>query len=62
MWVKLAAISIVAVDATGWHAALACFFSTRRAQQVYRRIKRWADRIAGASLAFLGLRLMLPSR
>jgi RhtB (resistance to homoserine/threonine) family protein len=62
MWVKLAAIGIVAVDATGWHVALACFFSTRRAQQVYRRIKRWVDRTAGASLAFLGLRLMLPSR
>ena len=60
MWVKLAAISIVAVDATGWHAVLACFFSTRRAQQVYRGIKRWW--IAGVSLAFLGLRLMLPSR
>ncbi|MCA1728567.1 MAG: LysE family transporter [Actinobacteria bacterium] len=62
MWVKLAAIGIVAVDATGWHIALACFFSTQRAQQVYRRIKRWVDRAAGASLAFLGLRLMLPSR
>lgn len=62
MWVKLAAIGIVAVDATGWHVALACFFSTRRVQQVYRRIKRWVDRAAGAALAFLGLRLMLPSR
>jgi threonine efflux protein len=62
MWVKLAAIGIIAVDATGWHVALACFFSTRRAQQVYRRIKRWVDRTAGVALAFLGLRLILPSR
>jgi RhtB (resistance to homoserine/threonine) family protein len=62
MWVKLAAISIIAVDATGWHVALACFFSTRRAQEVYRRIKHWVDRIAGAALALLGLRLILPSR
>jgi threonine efflux protein len=59
--VKLAAIGIIAVNATGWHIALACFFSTRRAQQVYRRIKRWVDRVAGATLAFLGLRLMIPS-
>ncbi len=62
MWVKLVAIGIVAVDATGWHVALACLFSTRRTQQIYRRIKGWVDRVAGASLAFLGLRLMLPSR
>jgi RhtB (resistance to homoserine/threonine) family protein len=62
MWTRLAAISLIAIDATGWHVALACFFSTRRSQQVYRRIKRWVDRVAGASLAFLGLRLMLPSR
>ena len=62
MWVKLAAIGIVVVDAAGWHVALACFFSTRRAQHVYLRLKRWVDRVAGAALAFLGLRLMLPSR
>jgi len=62
MWVKFVAIGIIAVDATGWHVALACFFSTRRAQRVYRRIKGLVDRVAGASLAFLGLRLMLPSR
>lgn len=62
MWVKLAAISIITVDASGWHIALACFFSTRRAQQVYRSIKGWVDRAAGAALAVLGLRLILPSR
>ena len=62
MWVKLVAIGIVAVDATSWHVALACFFSTQRAQRVYWRIKGRVDRVAGAALAFLGLRLMLPSR
>jgi threonine efflux protein len=62
MWVKLVAIGIVAVDVTGWHVALACFFSTRHAQQTYRRIKGWVDRIAGTALAFLGLRLMQPGR
>ena len=60
-WVKLADVGIIAVDATGWHIALVCFFSTRRAQQVYRRIKRWMDRGAGAAFAFLRLRLMIPS-
>ena len=61
-WVKLAAIGIIVMDAAGWHVALACLFSTRRAQQSYRRIKPGVDRVAGASLAFLGLQLMLPIR
>lgn len=62
MWVKLAAVVIILVDAIGWHVALACFFSTRHIQYVYRHIKRWIDRTAGVALALLGLRLMLPSR
>ena len=61
-WVKLAAIGIIVINAAGWHVALACLFSTRRAQQSYRRIKPGVDRVAGASLAFLGLQLMLPTR
>lgn len=62
MWVKLTAISIIAINATVWHIALACFFSTQLVQQVYQRIRRWLDRVAGTALAFLGLWLMLPSR
>lgn len=61
-WVKLAAVGIIVVDAIGWHVALACFFSTRRAQQSYRSIKHWVDRAAGTLLAFLGLQLILASR
>ena len=61
-WVKLAAIGIIVINAAGWHVALACLFSTRRAQQAYRRIQPGVDRVAGASLAFLGLQLMLPTR
>ena len=60
LWVKLCAIAIVVVNATAWHVALACFFSTRRARHVYARVKPWVDRIAGAALAVLGLRLFLP--
>ena len=62
LWVKLAAAGIVVANSLGWHLALARFFSTPHAQQVYQRIKRWADRAAGAALAALGLRLMIPSR
>lgn len=62
LWVKLAAVGIIAVDSTAFHVALACLFSTPRAQAGYQRIKPWVDRVAGAGLAALGLRLMLPSR
>ena len=43
-------------------SALACLFSTRRAQQVYARLKRPIDRVAGAALAVLGLRLLIPDQ
>ena len=60
LWVKLGAIGIIAADATAWHIGLACFFSTRRARDLYGRIKPWVDRIAATALAALGLRLLLP--
>jgi threonine efflux protein len=58
VWVKLAVIGIICFDSTVWHISLAYFCSTRFVQQVYGRIKGWADRVAGAALAFLGLRLI----
>ena len=61
-WLKLAAVGVIIVDSTGFHVALACLFSTPRAQAGYQRIKPRVDRIAGAALAVLGLRLMLPPR
>ena len=58
-WVRLAAIGVIVINSTGWHVAMACLFSTERAQQVYKRLKPWIDRLAGSALAFLGLRLVL---
>jgi threonine efflux protein len=60
-WVKLAAFAIIVTNATLWHAALACFFSTAGTQRAYQRVKRWIDRIAALALALLGLRMLLPS-
>jgi len=62
VWVKAAAFCIIVVNSTAWHIALACLFSVRRAQHAYERSKRWIDRIAGATLAFLGIRLLLGNR
>ncbi|MGH8700836.1 MAG: LysE family transporter [Burkholderiales bacterium] len=61
-WVNVAAVGVIVVNSVAWHVALACLFSTRRAQQVYGRIKRWIDRFAGTVLALLGVRLILQSR
>ena len=61
VWVKLAAGSLIFVNSAVRHVALVCLFSTLRAQQVYRRIKRWIDRMVGAALAFLGLWLIIQS-
>jgi threonine/homoserine/homoserine lactone efflux protein len=61
-WLRLAAVGVIAVNSAAFHVALACLFSTPRAQAGYRRIKPWVDRIAGAGLAVLGLRLVFPSR
>ena len=58
MWVKLAAVGIIIFDSTVFHVTLACFFSTEHVQAVYRNIKRRVDRVAGAVLALLGLRLL----
>ena len=60
-WVKLAAFAIVVSNATLWHGALACFFSTAGTQQFYQRIRRWIDRTAALALALLGLKMLLPS-
>ena len=59
LWVKIAAIGIIVIDAASWLTAVACIFSTRHAQQLYQRCKRWSDRLAGSALAFLGMRLLL---
>ena len=60
LWVQLAAVGIIVANATAWHIALACLFSNERAQRTYRRIKGGIDRLAGAALALLGLRLLIP--
>jgi len=61
-WVRLAAIGVIVINSTGWHVAMACLFSTERAQQVYKRLKPWIDRLAGSVLGILGMRLMLQGR
>ncbi len=62
LWVRLAALAIVAVDETFWYSLVATLFSTRRARAVYGRAKAWVDRIAGGVMLAFGLRLIATAR
>lgn len=56
-WVAVAAIGLIALDALVWHSLLAVLFARRRVQQGYARAKSGIDRVVGAALGLLGLRL-----
>lgn len=45
----------------GWYSAVALAFSARRPRAAYLSCKSWIDRIAGALMAALGLRLIFSS-
>jgi threonine/homoserine/homoserine lactone efflux protein len=45
----------------GWYAAVALAFSTSKPRAAYISAKGWIDRIAGAVMAGLGLRLIFAS-
>lgn len=45
----------------GWYSAVALAFSTHKPRAAYLRMKSWIDRIAGAVMAGLGLRLIFAS-
>jgi threonine/homoserine/homoserine lactone efflux protein len=45
----------------GWYALVALAFSAGRPRRLYLGAKRWIDRIAGAVVGMLGLRLMIEA-
>jgi threonine efflux protein len=56
-WVALAAIGVIAVDALVWHCVLAVLFARPGVRRGYARAKSAIDRVVGAALALLGIRL-----
>ena len=56
-WVRAAAVAIIVVDALLWHCLLALLFARPGVRQLYARAKTVVDRLVGAALALLGLRL-----
>jgi len=57
-WVTPALLTIVFANELLWFAMVACAFSVARLRAGYLALKRWIDRLAGAFLAALGLRLI----
>jgi threonine/homoserine/homoserine lactone efflux protein len=52
--------SIFALE-TGWYVIVALGFSAARPRAAYARSKRWLDRIAGAVMGALGVRLIVET-
>jgi RhtB (resistance to homoserine/threonine) family protein len=58
LWVHGAAVAIVCATCIAWYAAVAWFFSTRRAAASYARAQKPLDRVAGALMGAFGLSLL----
>jgi threonine efflux protein len=56
-WVRVAAVAVIAVDALLWHCLLALAFGRPGVRRGYGRAKPVVDRLVGAGLGLLGVRL-----
>ena len=62
VWVRIAALGIVACNEVLWYSLVATLFSRGPARRVYGRAKTWVDRISGAVMFGFGLRLISAAR
>ena len=60
-WLLAALLPAIFVLETGWYAVVALAFSAARPRAAYARSKRWLDRIAGAVMGALGVRLIVET-
>ena len=51
-------LAVIFVNECVWYMAVARAFSIRRLRDAYLRVKAWSDRVTGAFLSALGVRLM----
>jgi threonine/homoserine/homoserine lactone efflux protein len=61
-WVTGVALGMVFVIEFGWYLVVATTLSSKPARRAYARAKAWVERIAGAWLALLGVKLALSDR
>jgi threonine efflux protein len=55
--VRLAVVGVAVGVAAGWYAGVAVLFSTGHIARAHRRMRRWIDRLTGAVMVGLGVRL-----
>jgi threonine/homoserine/homoserine lactone efflux protein len=58
LWVLLALLAIVTFNEVWWYSVVALFFGAGPVRNFYLRAKTWIDRVTGAFLGALGLRLL----
>lgn len=58
---QLAVVAVVFCIEAGWYALVAVALSATGPRNTYLRCKKWVDRIAGAVLGVLGLRLVIST-
>ena len=62
LWMTLALIFIVSFNEVWWYSVVALFFGSGPVRSFYLRAKAWIDRVTGAFLGVLGLRLLWSAR
>jgi len=57
-WMVVALIAIVTMNEITWYSLVSLFFGSSPVRSFYLVAKRWIDRVTGAFLGLLGLRLL----
>jgi threonine/homoserine/homoserine lactone efflux protein len=57
-WMVIALIAIVTMNEIAWYSVVSLFFGSSSVRRFYLIAKRWIDRVAGAVLGLLSLRLL----
>lgn len=60
-WIYVVLPPAIFLIETSWYAVVALLFSAERPRAAYLRSKRWLDRLAGAVMGLLGVRLIAES-
>jgi threonine/homoserine/homoserine lactone efflux protein len=61
LWMCLVLPPLILVVEAGWYMVVALAFSSALPRAAYLRSKRWIDRLAGAAMGALGVRLIVDS-
>jgi len=61
-WMIAALIAIVTANEVVWYSLVSLFFGSSPVQRFYLGAKRWIDRLTGAFLGILGVRLLWQAR